>query len=327
MKEPGGAPLVAVLAAAVVVSLTTGTAAAVRRSAAPAATLTAGQADRAHDTSSVTPAVAATAATGPDVAYDVVPAPGTQAGTIVLAGGAARPAADLVVSLQLRQQTVAVGDVVEADLGVDDSDGVPAEYVLDWGDARARPNEPAARCGAVTTVASYQPRPTHWTNRVEYSYRKPGRYTVVYRMRTHGGCGTTAAAEEQTARAVITVVKGPLPTNGGRRPQAFLSLSSQGKSGDVVVDVQGQDLDGWVTQMIVDFGDGTPARMVENPSRCVAGKDEWPSTPYFSHRYDAPYQVVGSYTATLTVFTAGCDGTSVQQTTVRQQVVVPKPVA
>jgi hypothetical protein len=266
-------------------------------------------------------AVATTAAladaaqsTGPGASYGVARDPA------VVAPAGSRPADALQVSLRVRQLTVAVGDLVEADLGVDDADGVPAEYVLDWGDQRARPNRPATPCGS--GAAARVARPTHWRNRVEYSYREAGRYTVVYRMRTQG-CAS-AAAEEQVAQVVVTVVDGRLPTNGGRRPHGFLSVSNRDATvGGTVVDVQGQDLDGWVTRMVVDFGDGTPARLVENPHTCVAPRGEWPATPYFSHRYEAPYRVVGTYTVTLTVFAAGCDGRDGQQTTVRQQVVVP----
>ena len=324
MTAPRPGPLVA-LSAAVVLSLTASTAAAVHR-----ATRSPVPATLAAVASGTTPDALPTTAALADAALSTGPLPGSDA---AVGAGAARPAgvaqsgADLRVSLHLRQTTVAVGELVEAELSVDDGDGVPAEYVLDWGDGRARPNQPEARCDGAAAKPS-RPRPTHWTNVVEYSYRQPGRYTVIYRMRTHGGCGSTSPAEEQLARAEITVVKGRLPSNGGRRPRAFLNLFSRdGSAGGLVVDVQGQDLDGWVTQMIVDFGDGTPARLVENAGRCSSGRGEWPATPYFSHRYEAPYRVVGKYTMTLTVFTAGCDGRDLQQTTIRQAVAVPQPVA
>ncbi|HVF20262.1 MAG TPA: hypothetical protein VNA14_08465 [Mycobacteriales bacterium] len=316
-------PLVA-LAAAVVVALGSSSAAAVYRTARRTPPVAALATTSTAPSASATTAALADAAlsTGPTATHDVTHAAHASSASAVL--GPSPETTELRVTLHVRQRTVAVGQLVEADLAVDDADGLPAEYVLDWGDRPASPNHPGALCGA--GAAARTARPTHWTNRVEYSYRLAGTYVVSYRMRTLG-CAT-AITEERRAEVVVTVLAGPLPTNGGRRPQGFVSMTNRDATvRGAVVEVQAQDLDGWVTQMIVDFGDGRAARLVENPQRCVARRGEWPSTPYFAHRYDAPYQVVGSYVVTLTVFTAGCDGRNVQQTTVRQKVVVPQSVA
>lgn len=303
----------------------------------PAGTLVLGTAIAAVLTSSTTVAIHRERALGQRMAISSEPsgqspASGVAAGDDVRAS-AVEPAtlarasgSGLQVSLRLRQRTVAVGGLVEVDLRVDDNDGVPAEYVLDWGDGRARTNEPAARCDNAARVgrsAAQTAAATHWNNRVEYSYTRPGRYEVIYRMRTHGGCGGRAEAEEQVARDVISVLPGTVPTNGGRRPQAYVTTRSLASGSGIAVDVQGQDLDGWVSQLIVDFGDGTSARVVDNPQPCTARAGEWPSTPYLSHRFEAPYRVAGRFTISLTVFTTGCDGADSQQTTVRQAVVVP----
>jgi len=96
------------------------------------------------------------------------------------------------------------------------------------------------------------------------------------------------------------------------------------------------DDDGYLTRLVVDWGNGTAPTTVagsgdvDGKGICYMSKAGWPngtslSTPHPSpyHRFAKP----GTYTQTLTAFSTGCDGKQQQRASTTLTWAVPEPLA
>ena len=76
------------------------------------------------------------------------------------------------------------------------------------------------------------------------------------------------------------------------------------------------DEDGFITKLVVDFGDGTSRTFDPDNVPCQRSMDGWPTASQGSLPYDPPpyhvYKTPGTYRITLTGYSAGCDGSMVQ---------------
>lgn len=208
-------------------------------------------------------------------------------------------------------------------VGVSDGDGTVLGAEVDFGDGDrlTRRVEPDCR------PASERPHRTQRTIEFPHVYDRAGRYAVAVTVRT-GGCG--AEPEQQSARTQVGVRPRPEGSNGPAAPVARLeqvrpSEESATAPDFVAVRVSGGDSDGYVTRMVLDWGDGTEPTTLRFPlDDCRRGDDGYPS----SRRGETlrhVYAEDGVYTATLLVVSTGCDGTSEQSVRTTGRVRDPMP--
>lgn len=128
---------------------------------------------------------------------------------------------------------------------------------------------------------------------------------------------------------VVAVRPSDLPTNGPARPTATVGASSAWKSLShsrfVELLVGGEDRDGYVRRLEIDWGDGTSSETVEteaefdvcrrNPVAPSAGIGPT-SRPHL-------YTRDGAYTVTVTAVSTGCDGRTRQTGRAHYVVTVP----
>lgn len=90
-----------------------------------------------------------------------------------------------------------------------------------------------------------------------------------------------------------------------------------------------EDEDGYLTKLYVTYGDGTSKTFGGDPGTCTTGRDGWPVSSYADLPYDPPsshhYTKPGSYTITLTAYSAGCNGSMVQTGKATYVWYVPEP--
>lgn len=90
-----------------------------------------------------------------------------------------------------------------------------------------------------------------------------------------------------------------------------------------------EDEDGYMTKLVVTYGDGTSKTFGGDPNPCQTGRDGWPVSSYADLPYDPPtphhYTKPGQYTITLTAYSAGCDGSMVQTAKATYVWPVPEP--
>ncbi|HWH29822.1 MAG TPA: hypothetical protein VNU26_12800 [Mycobacteriales bacterium] len=148
-----------------------------------------------------------------------------------------------------------------------------------------------------------------------HAWNTPGRYLLQLQASRHG-CSHGEAYP--VMRVTVDVAPGAPPvSNGPSAPVAAFDIAAYPPANDrglVSWWGQGEDRDGHVTHFVLDPGDGTAPKRIPgaNTGPCqqtkggyAAGSMAWlPNDPPPQHRYAKP----GSYTATLKVYSYGCDG-------------------
>ena len=167
---------------------------------------------------------------------------------------------------------------------------------------------------------------------LEWSYRRPGTYTVSAHTLS-SDCDTGVPAARSVPRKVV-VTAGPDVANGPWSPHAELRFptaeqmnANPGTSPNVVwFATDSWDPDGWTRSVLVDFHDGTPAELFQSFLEDCASSD-FPDTTYpwggrggvaGSHETPGP----GTYDVTVTVTSSACDGGDAQTTSIAGTVVV-----
>lgn len=168
-------------------------------------------------------------------------------------------------------------------------------------------------------------------------YRYPGTYTVTVTFTPH--CGTRRLSPV-IGTGQVTVLDGDAPSNGADTPfgddRGVFCRKASNEYGtpqppplhiDCVI--QYEDYDGYVTSVVVRWGDGSPDSVWEFPlSECVDPEKTWPRTlPDEDDPDDASparhlYPAKGIYRAYVTVTSSGCDGKDVQVGTASTRVTV-----
>lgn len=173
-----------------------------------------------------------------------------------------------------------------------------------------------------------------------WSYRAVGTYTIEVEV-VSGGC--VAESENERASIVVVVEPGDTPSNGPLTPTAYIGHEylvtdwmiedhgyAPGQLGEVVTDFVGQDLDGFVSRLEVDWGDGSEMLVLEaNRDACTEGPNRWPqglirgssTGPPPSHRYAEE----GIYTVRVRTVSVGCDGSEAQEATDERTISFPPP--
>jgi hypothetical protein len=136
---------------------------------------------------------------------------------------------------------------------------------------------------------------------------------------------TTTTTNPTTGTTATTVV---IKALGG-----YASIDHRGDSHYLPLFIGAQDDDGWISQFLIDWGDGSPPlTLAYNPFPCKAMPPSgWPANNYVTIPSDttnplvgldgkpAPstehfYSEPGSYTVTVSVRSTACDGSQLQET-------------
>lgn len=157
-----------------------------------------------------------------------------------------------------------------------------------------------------------------WT----HAYRRPGVWSVV---------ATATAEDAQTrtgdgvAAAAVTVGQGANPSNGPQLPRVtpFQVLPPGGDRRATTVYVVGLDDDGWISEVVLDWGDGTRSRKVLGTSGCDDPLLTWPEGRSPDIRFDHRYKTARDRRVTARVVSVGCDGRDAQSRIETVQVQVP----
>lgn len=150
-----------------------------------------------------------------------------------------------------------------------------------------------------------------------HAYRTRGDFEIEVRVRAVGeSCDDT-----ETARAsfVAEVETGHGGTNGPALPAGTFVLRDGGVANgqrQVSLLLSTSDDDGWVSEVVIDWGDGAPVHTVRSTAGCVDSDDAYPRTEAYSRNIPEQIHPGSSENPTIpaiTVRSSGCDGSDVQE--------------
>lgn len=151
-----------------------------------------------------------------------------------------------------------------------------------------------------------------------HTYNRGGRKEFMVQAGHSRSCG---ASGDGAVYGTFDVADGPATSQGPSLPVVKFDRSTPvpGHEDDpryVSLWAEADEADGYLTKLVVNFGDGTTKSFPGDGNPCQRTLDGWPAAskawlpfdppPY--HRYSGP----GTYTLTLTAYSAGCDGKQVQ---------------
>ena len=158
--------------------------------------------------------------------------------------------------------------------------------------------------------------PLDETRTFHHSYRAADTYQIHVQVTTAVDCAGSAD-ETATVELGVVVPAVAATANGPQPPEArLLSLGGLRGTSDVTLGIEGRDEDGWVIDVVVDWGDGTPpeSMTVSAARECSDSASQYPSSLLqgsASHTYAEP----GVYTVHMTAKSTGCDGSDEQSGT------------
>jgi hypothetical protein len=207
----------------------------------------------------------------------------------------------LTVSVEMSPSTVDTSTDTHALVTARDGEGRLLAVDIDWGDGTTFHFSPTG------TVSC--PRTTHLDGSFVHRYSTPGTYAPHVTV-TSGDCAPT---EKVTREAHVTVTGSePSPsatsTNGPAAPQATVATRSGDNASYVYITAGGSDADGWISRIVVHWGDGAESAFPYSTSGCTNGPSSQTSSVPGGHHYAS----AGSYTVTVTVTSVACDGTQAQ---------------
>ncbi|HVF18628.1 MAG TPA: hypothetical protein VNA14_00090 [Mycobacteriales bacterium] len=236
-----------------------------------------------------------------------------------------QPPAPTQVRVGVRPAEPTAGQRAVLVIGVRDGDGVLLDVRVTFGDGQqaSRSFEPACR--------SERPHPSARTIEMPHVYDRAGTYAVTVNVRT-GGCGAAPERREVSRRVQVLPRDGARPGNGGALPVARAQQvrpreETAGPTDYVAVQVGGADSDGYVTRMVLDWGDGTDPSVLTFPlSECRPTESGYPSSRRAAVLRHV-YANEGTYGATLVVVSTACDGSAEQtgRTSIRVMDPMPSP--
>lgn len=196
-----------------------------------------------------------------------------------------------------------------------------------FGDTERRTGIDAAiDCAAGSKPSRAESRKTFST---QHAYRKAGVYTINFEAFS-GDCGRQP--RRARVNGLVTISAGPVlsngplsPTIGGIQtpPRDYESGGIHDDPSLVYLSYEANDTDGYVTQLKLDWGDGTPAVVVSYPlSECHDSPTRWPGSTRregTSHKYATS----GAHTVTITATSTGCDGRNPQTSSTVVNVTAP----
>jgi hypothetical protein len=148
-----------------------------------------------------------------------------------------------------------------------------------------------------------------------HTYNKPGAHSMLIQAISN------RCQDNGELYGTIDIADGPSTAQGPSLPKITFSQSTPAQDPSYrTVTLYGEvdDQDGYLTKLVVSFGDGTSHTFEGDPGRCQRTTDGWPGPsramlPYDPKPYAHSYSTGGTYTLRLTAYSAGCDGTDVQK--------------
>ena len=156
---------------------------------------------------------------------------------------------------------------------------------------------------------------------VEYTtiYNREGRYEFIAGVMTpsHQSCGNQGdiyawiqvgpgTSTDQGPSLPVVQVDNSTPPPKHQNDPAWMTLWGHAR-----------DDDGYLTKLIVDWGDGTSATYSADGGTCVRGSDGWPAPTEADVPYDPPpphhYTSYGTFHIRLTAVSTACGGGDVQR--------------
>ena len=227
----------------------------------------------------------------------------------------------LAVKIAVSPNGAEVGETVRIVVYARDGHGLLSSVVVRFGDGQGDHRQFRYKCA---------PGGGHVDERIPFghAYSKPGDYLIGATVTT-GGCG--AAEETRAVRARVRVyARGTRPSNGPEQPRAFVRqvLPPEGMDGGpadwVHVQVAGADPDGYVSRLVVDWGDGTTTAFDYSLRECKPANSGWPATRRVEDARHV-YENDGSYQVRVLVTSVGCDGRTAQHARAATTVKDPPP--
>jgi hypothetical protein len=221
-----------------------------------------------------------------------------------------------------------------------DGDGDVGVDRIRWGDGSIyrTPPGPQALCAYYPSPTAppgpYRPHPSDATWVFGHAWRHAGTYQVLVETSSSAGrcqAGYHEAPESVAVHVDLTIEDDPVVTgNGPAQPtiEDFTVNRDTSSPRDVYVGWDPNDTDGWATASDITWGDGSTEGSYDRGTKdCVDGAGAFYPGDQPSHRGVVPtvhtYAHSGTYTITVTVTSAGCDGQDLQQVTRTRQVRVP----
>ncbi len=211
----------------------------------------------------------------------------------------------LAVSVEMSPATVDTSTDTHALVTARDGEGRLLAVDIDWGDGKTFHFAPGdAPC----------PRTTHLDGSFNHRYSTPGSYPVHVTI-TSGDCAPTEKATREAHVTVTGTEASPTQTNGPAQPTATAGPRTGDNPAYVYITAGGADTDGWISRIVVHWGDGAESAYPYSTSGCTdadgtnhpVSNQQSSSVPGGHH-----YATAGQYTVTVTVTSVACDGTHAQ---------------
>jgi hypothetical protein len=222
----------------------------------------------------------------------------------------------------------APGEVIEIVINARAS-GLLHQQVVSFGDGRSIQLDLGTGCDSWGDYSEPPPPPvgpTEELGTITTTYAAPGEYSVSIEVEAYAECsqqGQGTGTQMGRLTVPVSVTDGPVVGNGDMPPSATLTESIGWGGTDVRVEATGTDNDGWISELRIDWGDGsTPTTIIRNEA-CAPGPGGWPMNPSYTEAATHTYPASGEYTARLTVISTACDGTQMQTASGSNNVVFP----
>jgi hypothetical protein len=187
---------------------------------------------------------------------------------------------------------------------------------VNWGDTPPWPQPPAFDCQSVPTDTPVTQAPFDYATSVSHAYVLPGTYHIEVDIVVPTQCPNPGEVDRWSfAQTDITVDDGH-GGNGPTEPQLDENVYQE-PGGVLRLFPSAYDDDGWIQDVTIDWGDGSPVLTIADSNPCydhdgqsfASGLEMSPGEQH--HSYPTP----GNYTVTVTATSSACDGTGIQTAT------------